>query len=117
LKLLGFALLVKHLDGLQPACLRRSVQFPQLAQSSLARTIHLSHPLDQRRVGMILTVLAALMRPQKHLSASLSSAALGFKRVGLHYIALSDPAIAKTRLVLLPTSKIAEFGTSATNLG
>jgi hypothetical protein len=79
LKLLGFALLVKHLDGLQPPCLRRSVQFPQLAQSSLA--------------------------------------ALGFKRVGLHYIALSELAIAKTRLVLLPTSKIAEFGTSATNLG
>jgi hypothetical protein len=41
----------------------------------------------------------------------------GFKRVGLHYIAFSELAIAKTRLVSLPTSKIAEFGTSATNFG
>jgi hypothetical protein len=32
-------------------------------------------------------------------------------------VAHSELAIAKTRLVLLPTSKIAEFGTSATNLG
>jgi len=66
---------------------------------------------------VILTVLAALMRSQKHLPASLSSAALGFKRVGLHYIAFSEPATAKTRLVSLPTSQIAEFGTSATNFG
>jgi hypothetical protein len=29
----------------------------------------------------------------------LSSAALAFKRVGLHYIAFSELAIAKTRLV------------------
>jgi hypothetical protein len=52
-------------------------------------------------------VLAALMRSQKHLPASLSSAAVGFKRVGLHYIAFFEPTIAKTRLVSLPTSKIA----------
>jgi hypothetical protein len=41
----------------------------------------------------------------------------GFKRVGLHYIAFSELAIAKIGLVSLPTSKIAEFGTSATNFG
>jgi hypothetical protein len=66
---------------------------------------------------VILTVLAALMRSQKHLTASLSSAAAGFKGVGLHYITFSELTIAKTRLVSLPTSKIAEFGSSATNLG
>ncbi len=37
-----------------------------------------------------LAVLAPLMRPQKHLPASVSSAVLGFKRVGLHYIAFSE---------------------------
>ena len=57
------------------------------------------------------------MRTQKHLSASLSSAGVSFKRVGLHYIAFSEPAIAKTRLVSLPTSKIAGLGISVTNFG
>jgi len=42
---------------------------------------------------------------------------LAFKRVGLHYIAFSEPAIAKTRLVSLQTSKIAEFGSFVTNIG
>jgi hypothetical protein len=46
-----------------------------------------------------------------------SSTHLGFKRVGLHYIAFSEFAMAKTRLVSLPISKIAEFGTPATNFG
>jgi len=41
----------------------------------------------------------------------------GFKRVGLHYIAFSELAIAKTRLGSHPNSKIAEIGTSATNFG
>jgi hypothetical protein len=47
----------------------------------------------------------------------LSSAALAFKRVGLHYIAFSEPAIAKTRLVSLVSSKIAESGRAVTNFG
>jgi len=47
----------------------------------------------------------------------LSSDVVGFKRVGLHYIAFSEPAIAKTRLVWLVTSKIAEFVSSVTNFG
>jgi hypothetical protein len=46
-----------------------------------------------------------------------SSAIAGFKRVGLHYIAFSEAAIAKTRLVSLVTSKIAEFGGPVTNFG
>jgi len=61
--------------------------------------------------------LLRLMRRQKHLTASLSSAALGFKRAGLHYIAFSELTIAKTRLVSLPTSKIARICSSATNFG
>jgi len=47
----------------------------------------------------------------------LSSTIAGFKRVGLHYIAFSEPAIAKTRLVWLVTSKIADFGSTVTNFG
>jgi hypothetical protein len=47
----------------------------------------------------------------------LSSDVVGFKRVGLHYIAFSEPAIAKTRLVSLLSSKIAESGSAVTNFG
>jgi hypothetical protein len=46
-----------------------------------------------------------------------SSTHVGFKRVGLHYIAFSKFSMAKTRLVSLPPSKIADLGTSATNFG
>jgi hypothetical protein len=67
-------------------------------------------------VGVILTV-PALMLSQKHLPVSLSSAAIGFKRVGLHYIAFSEPAIANTRLVSLPTQNMIGFGPFATNFG
>jgi hypothetical protein len=116
-QLLGFALLIEHLHAFQPPGLRRTVQLTQVAQRPLARTADRSHRLYQRPVGVILTILAALMRTQKHLPASLSSAGVGFKRVGLHYIAFSQPAIAKTRLVSLPTSKIASVVISVTNFG
>jgi len=66
---------------------------------------------------VILTILAALMRTQKHLPATLSSAPVGFKRAGLHYIAFSQPTIAKTRLVSLPTSRKANVVISVTNFG
>jgi len=42
---------------------------------------------------------------------------LAFKRVGLHYIVFSEPAIARTRLVSLVSSKIAESGRAVTNFG
>jgi hypothetical protein len=57
------------------------------------------------------------MRSQKHLPVSLSSAAIGFKRVGLHYIAFLNIAIAKTRHDALSTSKMAEFDVLVTNFG
>jgi hypothetical protein len=41
----------------------------------------------------------------------------GFKRVGLHYIAFSEPVIENTRLVSLVSSKIAESGSVVTNFG
>jgi hypothetical protein len=47
----------------------------------------------------------------------LSSDVVGFKRVGLHYIAFSDPAIARARLVSLASSKIAESASAVTNFG
>ncbi|MGZ4731129.1 MAG: hypothetical protein ACXVZH_05700, partial [Terriglobales bacterium] len=68
-------------------------------------------------IGMILTVLAALMPPQKHSWPSLSSAMAGFKWVGLHYIAFWNIAIAKTRLVPLGTSKTTTSRRSVTNFG
>jgi hypothetical protein len=47
----------------------------------------------------------------------LSSATLGFKRVGLHYIAFRNIGMAKTRLVPLSISQIAKFSGSVTNFG
>jgi hypothetical protein len=41
----------------------------------------------------------------------------GFKRVGLHYIAFLNMAIAKTRHDALSTSKMAEFDVLVTNFG
>jgi hypothetical protein len=67
LQLLGFALLVKDLDAFQPPGLRRAAQLPQVAQRFLARSVDRSHGLHQGPVGVLLTVLVALMRPQKHL--------------------------------------------------
>jgi hypothetical protein len=65
----------------EPVSSAGHVQLPQIAQRPLAGTAGRSHRLYQRPVGVILTVLAALMRSQKHLPASLSSAAVAFKGV------------------------------------
>ena len=43
----------------------------------------------------------------------MSSTLAGFKRVGLHYIAFSELAMAKTRLGSHPNSKIAEIAVEA----
>src|SRR5207244_11950203 len=50
----------------QPPCLGRSVQLTQIAERSLARTVGCPHRLHQRPIGVILAILATLMRPQKH---------------------------------------------------
>src|SRR5260370_12439531 len=97
-QLLSFTLRVEHLHAFKPTCLRGSVQLPQVAQRPLARTARPSHRLYQRPVGVILTVLAALMLPQKHLPRSLSSAGFGCKRVGLHYIVFLNPRLQKQDL-------------------
>ena len=52
----GFGLLIEHLHAFQPPCLRGSVQLPQVAQRLLAWTADRSHRLEQRPVGVILTV-------------------------------------------------------------
>jgi hypothetical protein len=64
-----------------------------------------SHGLHHRPVGVLLTILCCVDAAAKTSAPSLSSAALAFKRVGLHYIAFSEPAIARTRLVSLVSSK------------
>jgi hypothetical protein len=66
LQLLCFALFIENLNGCQPARLRGTVQLAQIAEGFPTRTIRCAHRLDQRPTGVILTVLIATVRPQKH---------------------------------------------------
>ncbi len=72
LQLLRVALLIEDLDGFQPARLRRTVQFAHVAESLLSRAIRRAHRLDQRPIRVILAVLVATVRPQKHSELILS---------------------------------------------
>ena len=65
-QLLGFALFIEDLDGGQPARLRGAVQLAQVAQGFLTRPIRRAHGFDQRPIGVVLAVLLATVRPQKH---------------------------------------------------
>ena len=65
-QLLGFTLFIEDLNRGQPARLRGAVQLAQVAQSFLARTIGRAHSFDQRPIGVLLAVLATMVRPQKH---------------------------------------------------
>jgi len=56
-QLLRIALIVEDLNGLQPARLRRAVQFAQIANRFLTRTVWCAHRLHQRPVRVILAVL------------------------------------------------------------
>jgi len=62
---------------------------PPNSTASLARTADRSHRLYQRPVGVILTVLAALMRSKTSDREFVISCAW-LKRAGLHYIAFSE---------------------------
>ena len=66
LQLLRFALFIEDLNRRQPARLRRTVQLAQVAERFLTRTIRRAHRFDQRPIGVILAVLVATVRPQKH---------------------------------------------------
>src|ERR1022692_2816355 len=66
LQLMGFALFIEDLHGCQPARLRGTVQLAQVAERSLARAIRCAHRFNQRPIGVILAVLVATVRPQKH---------------------------------------------------
>ena len=61
-----FTLIVKDLHRSQPACLPRTVQLTQVAQSLLTRAIRRAHRFHHRPIGVILAVLVATVRPQKH---------------------------------------------------
>src|SRR2546423_13227910 len=100
-QLLNFPLLVEYLNAFHPPRLSRTVQLAQIAQRSLAGTAGGPYRLHQRPVGVPLTVLASLMRPQKHPWLSLPSARGCRKRVGLHYIAFSNLWTENTRLVTM----------------
>ena len=66
LQLMGFALLVENLHGGQPARLRGTVQLAQVAERSLTRAIWRAHRFNQGPIGVILAVLVATVRSQKH---------------------------------------------------
>ena len=87
-QLLGFALFIEDLNGCQPACLRGAVQLAQVAQSFLTRTDRRAHGFHQRPIGVVLAVLLATVRPQKHSELIVSWCRFAFKTVGLHYIAV-----------------------------
>jgi hypothetical protein len=65
-QLLRFTLFIKDLNRSQPARLVGAVQFPQMTQCSLTRSIGCAHRFHQRPVGVLLAVLAPMIRPQKH---------------------------------------------------
>ena len=65
-QLLRFALFIEDLNGCQPARLRGTVQLAQVAESFLTRAIRRAHRFHQRPIGVILAVLVATVRPQKH---------------------------------------------------
>ena len=89
-QLLGFTLFIEDLNGGQPARLRGAVQLAQVAQSFLTRTIGRAHGFDQRPIGVVLAVLLATVRPQKHSELIVSRYRSAFKMVGLHYIAILE---------------------------
>jgi len=65
-QLLCFTLLVENLDGLHPPRMGRTIQLAQVAERLLARTVRCTHRFHQRPIRVILAVLAAVVRPQKH---------------------------------------------------
>ena len=62
----AFALLVEDRDHLQPVRLRRVVQFAQITQRALTRTVGRADGFDQRPVGVALAILVPMIRSQKH---------------------------------------------------
>ena len=88
LQRLRIALFVEDFNRCQPAGLRRTVPLAQVTERFLPRAIRRAHRFDQRPIGVILTVLAAVVRPQKHSELIVSWPEAAFKRVGLHYIAI-----------------------------
>src|SRR5712671_2360391 len=88
LQLLRFTLFIENFDRCQPAGRRRTVQLAQIAESFLSRAIRRAHRFDQRPIGVILAILATMVRPQKHSELIVSWLEPAYKRVGLHYIAV-----------------------------
>jgi hypothetical protein len=101
LELLRLALIVEDFYRLQPACLRRAVQFPEIAQCSLPRAVGRTHRFHQRPVRVVFSILVAAVRAQKHYRPILSRDRIPFKRVGLHYIGFRDPFVANKATYLL----------------
>jgi hypothetical protein len=105
LQLLCFAVVVEYLDGLQPASLCRRIQFPQITECLLARTVRSTYGLHQRPVGVVLAVLNAPVRPQKHSAVMLSRTARSNKTVGLHYIRFQKTALGTSITCMLAAAQ------------
>src|ERR1039458_4087353 len=59
-----------------------------MTNRSLTGSIGCAYRLHQRPIGVLLTVLAAVVRPQKHSGSIVSRHREQYKRVGLHYIVI-----------------------------
>ena len=117
LKLLRLTLVVEYFDRFQPARLRGTVQFPEITQSPLLRTIRSPHGLHQRPVSMVLTILLPTVGTQKHSRPILSRERNPFKRVGLHYIDFSEFEIAGKQLASPRNRTTAQIDGVVTNFG
>jgi hypothetical protein len=66
LQLLLLTLFVEDFNRLQPAGLRRTVQFAQITECPLTRTIRRTYGFYQRPVTVLLAVFRSPVRAQKH---------------------------------------------------
>jgi hypothetical protein len=94
-ELLLFALRIEDPDGLSPASLGRAVEFAEIADRVLAGPVRGAHGFDEGPVDVVLPVLAAPIRSNKHrASTPRSHTRRGTaKREGLHYIPPRAPVL------------------------
>src|ERR1019366_8599601 len=82
-------LFIEDTNRSQPARMVGAVQFTKMTQRPLPRPIGCAHRFHQRPVGVLLAVLAPMIRAQKHSGLIVSWDGSRDKRAGLHYIAPS----------------------------
>src|ERR1700683_4406750 len=76
-----------------------------MTKCSLPRSVGSAHRFHQRPVSVLLAVLAAIVRPNKHSRSIVSCPPQRHKRVGLHYIAVFKTRYCKYVTCSLPNPK------------